>query len=77
MLTKEEAKAKRMPGWNIRCNQCGSYGAEWVHTIATNTARPGFGALALCPDHVKQLRKIVKDFQNEIKEFRKINFEQD
>lgn len=71
-MNKEEAKSKCLPGWNIRCNLCGSYPAEWVRG-----ERPGWGSLALCPQHKAELIAEKDRHANEMKRLRTINFEQD
>lgn len=70
-LSKEEAKAKGVLGWNIRCNLCGSYGAEWVRG-----ERPGWGSLALCPKCKAELIAEKDRHAKEMSRLRTINFEQ-
>lgn len=77
IITKEEAKKRHLIGWNIRCNHCGSYGAAWINKIHGETARPGWGALALCEQHTKELAHVVDQFRREVFKFRQINFEQE
>jgi len=47
-LQMAEAAEKELNGWNLCCNVCGIFGAEWIAN-----ARPGWGSLALCPEHKK------------------------
>lgn len=77
MYTKEEAKAQHLLGWNIRCNVCGSYGAKWIAKIDGNTARPGWGSLALCMFHQIRLDEEMERHKQALSEFTAINFEQD
>lgn len=28
--TAADARDARVPGWNVRCNRCGTYGATWL-----------------------------------------------
>lgn len=71
-LTREQAREFRLPGWNLRCNLCGSYGGQWV----TN-GRPGWGDLALCESHRLEYYLEEERHRNEMSRLRKINFEQD
>ena len=57
---------------NLRCNLCGSYGAEWLLG-----ERPHWGALALCPKHKAELIAEKDRHEKEMKKLRTINFEQD
>ena len=68
---KVEAREKYVLGWNIRCNLCGTYGAEWIRG-----ERPGWGALALCPAHKAELLRERYRHGKEMKRLRTINFEQ-
>lgn len=70
MISKEEAKERCLLGWNIRCNVCGNYGAKWIYG-----ARPGWGALALCPEHEKEYNEMVYRHKEEIKNFTDVKFE--
>jgi hypothetical protein len=72
MISREEAKSKILMGWNIRCNLCGDYGADWVPN-----ARPGWGSLALCPTHKKEYDAEIRRHGDELLRIGKINFEQD
>jgi hypothetical protein len=72
MISLKEAKSRCLPGWNIRCNLCGSYGAEW-HL----GERLGWGALALCPEHSKELCEEYRRHRYKLSRLRTINFEQD
>lgn len=72
MLTKEQAKEKGVLKWNIRCNLCGSYGADWL-----SSERPGWGSLALCPEHAVELQAEKNRHDAEMRRLRTINFEQE
>lgn len=69
--TMAEAHKQRLPGWNIRCNHCGDYGASWVTDM-----RPGWGALALCPLHEGLLRGEQARHRRNMKDLTQVNFEQ-
>lgn len=71
-LTREEAKERRIRGWNLRCNHCGSYGATWHPDM-----RPGWGALALCPGHSEELGREQARHATEMERLTQVNFEQD
>lgn len=71
-MNKEEAKLKCVCGWNLRCNLCGSYGAEWVRG-----ERPNWGSLALCSIHKAELIAEKNRHADEMNRLRIINFEQD
>ena len=71
-MTRNEAKAKCLPGWNLRCNYCGEYPAEWIRG-----ERPGWGALALCLNHKKELMAEHEIHNAELRRLRTINFEQE
>lgn len=71
-MTREEARRLCLSGWNIRCNRCGSYGAEWVRDM-----RPGWGSLALCPRHADELRDELDRHSTAMQALAQINFEQD
>ena len=66
-LSIEEALDFGVQGWNLRCNRCGSYGALW-HA----GERPGWGDLALCVTHSKELTQL----KNALNELRQVKFEQ-
>lgn len=70
-VTLEEALARDAPGWNIRCNLCGSHGARWIQN-----QRPGWGSLCLCPTHERELNEELARHTNAMIKFRTINFEQ-
>jgi hypothetical protein len=72
VLSKEQAREQALPGWNIRCNLCGSYGASWLMK-----ARPGWGALALCPTHREEYLAELARHDKAIATLSVINFEQD
>ena len=57
---------------NIRCNRCGKYGANWYHD-----ERPGWGCLALCPEHAHELDDEYKRHYEALKPLRAVNFEQE
>lgn len=71
--TEAEAKALNLLGWNLRCNRCGTFGAQWVPG-----ERPGwyFGNLALCPPHRQELADVRERHERELAEVRQVNFEQ-
>jgi len=71
-MTRDEAKAKGLPGWNLRCNYCGEYPADWFES-----ERPGWGALALCAKHGDELKKEQARHAKEMDRLRTINFEQE
>lgn len=68
---EEAATAGRM-GWNLRCNNCGGYGAAWIPQM-----RPGWGALALCHPHEKELYAMQRRHADELRALTAVNFEQD
>lgn len=68
---EEAANAGRM-GWNLRCNSCGGYGATWIPEM-----RPGWGALALCHPHEKELYAMQRRHADELRALTAVNFEQD
>lgn len=57
---------------NIRCNRCGRYGANWYYD-----ERPGWGCLALCPEHAHELDDEYKRHCEALKIKRAVNFEQE
>lgn len=67
ILSMNEACELGLPGWNIRCNYCGTFGASWLPN-----ERPGWGSLALCPEHRYEF--FVR--KQALHEMRRINFEQ-
>lgn len=71
-LTVEEALDFGLLGWNIRCNRCGSYGAQWLPG-----QRPGWGALALCPPHRDELHAEVRRHEGALRALRAVAFEQE
>lgn len=72
ILTLEQALTSPVAlGWNLRCNLCGSHGAEWFVG-----QRPGWGSLALCPEHAAELKKELERHDAEMRRLRTINFEQ-
>jgi hypothetical protein len=71
--TKEEARARCLPGWNLRCNYCGVYGAEWTR----DSGRPGWGSLALCPLHMRLYRAEIRRHADAMADFAEVRFEQD
>ena len=72
MRTREQAKKMELSGYNIRCNLCGNYGADWI-----SEQRPNWGCLALCEVHKNELQNEIKRHNNEMSRLRTINFEQD
>jgi len=71
-LGRDEALALGLSGWDLRCNRCGSYGAEWLPR-----ERPGWGSLAACPTHAAEIREEHERHDSTMRELRKINFHQD
>lgn len=69
--TIDEARHHALPGWNIRCNHCGDYGASWIHDLRT-----GRGALALCPLHKGLLLNEQERHQKAMDDLTQVNFEQ-
>jgi len=70
--TAEEAATTGRIGWNLRCNNCGGYGATWIPGM-----RPGWGALALCNPDAKALQAMQLRHSAELKALTVVNFEQD
>lgn len=70
--TPEEAAAAHIIGWNLRCNRCGRYGATWIPNM-----RPGWGSLALCYPHKRELESVQRRHAGELAEVTAVNFEQD
>lgn len=70
--TAEEAAEAGLVGWNLRCNRCGDYGATWIPKM-----RPGWGSLALCYPHEKELHAVQRRHADELKKATAVNFEQD
>lgn len=70
--TPDEAADAHLIGWNLRCNRCGGYGATWVVGM-----RPGWGSLALCYPHERELRAAQRRHADEVKELTAVRFEQD
>lgn len=71
-ITRDEARERRLPGWNLRCNRCGNYGAKWLPGM-----RPGWGALALCPSDEAELWAEEERHQRAMRELTAVRFEQD
>lgn len=69
--TAAEAKDALVPGWNLRCNRCGWWGALWFPG-----QRAGWGALALCDPHSDELFAELRRHGAVMAELRKVNFEQ-
>lgn len=69
--TPEEARDARLMGWNLRCNSCGKYGAQWVPKM-----RPGWGDLALCHPEAKHLAAMQARHRWELAAHTTVNFEQ-
>lgn len=70
--TLEQANELCLPGWNLRCNRCGSYGADWMPN-----ERPGWGCLALCPPHKRELVDEHVRHKLALEVLRRVDFEQD
>ena len=66
-----DAMEAALPGWNLRCNLCGEHPAEWLLG-----ERPGWGALALCAEHLAELREEQRRHREAMSRLRTINFEQ-
>ena len=76
MRTLEEARDRPegpMCGWNIRCNVCGSYGAQCLE----HGTRPGWGCLCLCEIHKAEWDAEMSRHAEVMYHLRKVNFEQD
>lgn len=69
--TEAEAREAGRMGHNLRCNRCGGYGATWIAKM-----RPGWGSLALCYPHKRELEAVQRRHADELAEVTKINFEQ-
>lgn len=61
----------RCRGCNLRCNRCGTYGAIWIPG-----ERPGWGNLALCPPHERELDEEHQRHRAALDRIRAVNFEQ-
>lgn len=70
--TAEEAAAAHRMGWNLRCNNCGGYGATWIPGM-----RPGWGSLALCYPHERELEAMQRRHADELRALTAVRFEQD
>jgi len=70
--TTEEAREAGRNGWNLRCNRCGGYGAQWIPG-----ARRGWGALALCHPEAEEYFQMMRRHDNELSFYTTVNFEQD
>lgn len=70
--TPEEATEAHRVGWNLRCNSCGGYGADWIPGM-----RPGWGSLALCYPHKRELEQMQRRHANELRTLTTVKFEQD
>lgn len=70
--TVDDAKAACVSGWNLRCNRCGGYGANWIPGM-----RPGWGALALCRPHQAELTAEERRHADAMRELTAVRFEQD
>jgi len=69
--TADDAKAVPVSGWNLRCNRCGSFGANWIPN-----EQPGWRALALCPDDASELTEEHQRHIEALLALRAVNFEQ-
>lgn len=67
----EEAQGAGLIGWNLRCNRCGGYGASW-----RTGARAGWGPLALCGPHQRELSAEDARHHAALKTLRATCFEQ-
>jgi hypothetical protein len=70
--TAEDAASAGRMGWNLRCNSCGGYGATWIPKM-----RPGWGSLALCHPHRRELEQMQRRHAQELATLTTVNFEQD
>jgi hypothetical protein len=73
-LTIEEAKAIPLPGWNLRCNRCGSFGA--THEDGDGKRR-GYGHFVFCPSCMKEYVAMQERHRLEAEVWQTIHFEQD
>lgn len=71
VYTAAQAKELCLPGWNLCCNRCGTFGAEWLPS-----ERPGWGSLALCPPHAEELRAEHERHRAALAELRAVRYEQ-
>jgi|1185.fasta_scaffold873829_2 hypothetical protein len=72
--TPEDARdlpSAPMPGWNLRCNRCGTFGADWVPN-----ERPGWGSLALCSADAAELAAEHRRHWRALADLRSVNYEQ-
>jgi hypothetical protein len=83
-LTRDLAADPRFggprPGWNLRCNRCGTYGATWTGqrgSEAYRTERPGWGALALCQPHHDELDAEYERHRRALDTLRHVRYEQE
>lgn len=70
--TAEEAADAHRIGWNLRCNNCGGYGATWIPKM-----RPGWGSLALCHPDRTALESMQRRHADELATLTTVHFEQD
>lgn len=66
-----EAREDARHGWNLRCNVCGNFGANWLPEL-----RPGWGCLAACPEHQAAIEVEQKRHAEAMKKLTAVNFEQ-
>jgi hypothetical protein len=71
-MTEEDARAACVMGHNLRCNACGSWGADWTEQYE----RPGWGCLALCPEDMRALNDEHARHAAALQELRRVRFEQ-
>jgi hypothetical protein len=74
--TADIARQAGVEGWNLRCNRCGTYGATWTDS-SVRDERPGWGALALCPPHKRELADEHRSHAYRLAKLRQVNFHQD
>jgi hypothetical protein len=70
--TAEAAAEAHALGWNLRCNRCGGYGADWIPKM-----RPGWGSLALCAPHAAELTAEQNRHALALRDLTVVRFEQD
>lgn len=72
-LTQDDARVAGVPGCNLRCNVCGTYGATWMPG-----ERPGwrYGNLAACPTDKVAFEAEYRRRATALAELREVRFEQ-
>ena len=72
-FTAKDAKQAGISGWNLRCNRCGTYGANWRFGLGE---RKGWGELALCREHGAELSAEYDRHRLELERLCAVQFEQ-